>query len=100
MSNELTTVTKVESVIRHVLESVHGVKPNEIEPTSMIATELGLDGDDAVEFLEQLEEIFSVKLVDIQDERFWPEAGFFRSRDVNPISVRGLAEEIVRRQVP
>lgn len=89
----------VEQFLVNILVKEHGLSPKGIKMDSLIATDLGVDGDDAWELLNEIEGHYNVDLSDVFETCFWPEAGLFKSRRVKPISVSRLAKIVCERQV-
>ena len=79
-----------------VLRKRYGVRSKEVSGDSIIATDLGVDGDDAVEFLQELEGMFAFRFEESVSRRFWPESGIVFDSSIEPISVKELASIVAK----
>ena len=64
------------SEVMEMLAQDRGLPPNQIEPSSRLLQDLGMDGDDAVDFFSSLEDRFGTDLSALQErwsEHFGPE---------------------------
>ena len=89
------------------------VKREKLSETTRLAQDLGLDGDDAAEFMEKFSETFNVDLTSFDFSRYFgPEAGFnpfyslylllFNRKKLrqDPLTLRDLAEAVRNNRWP
>jgi acyl carrier protein len=63
--------------VKQILWALHGDRPERVTLKSDLFSDLGIDGDDAIEVFEKIEEKFDVDFSSMQwDRHFGPEAGF------------------------
>lgn len=99
MCAEVTYVSVVGFIEREITRT-HGVRKEKYDVDAKIATDLGIDGDDALELLQAVERQYGVELSDIHNSGFWPEAGILFSKKVKPISSHELASIVCSRLNP
>jgi acyl carrier protein len=76
------TNTEISQQVIQFISNQLSVKPEKIFPETSLNIDLGVDGDDASEFLEEFSKKFKVDLSDLKYEKhFGPEAG------ANPITI-------------
>lgn len=67
----------VEDIVISMLEEVSGL--NSIDPSRLIGQELGVNGLESIEFMEEMERIFKISLDELVDQySFMNEPGKFR----------------------
>jgi acyl carrier protein len=59
---------QVSAAICELLEREHGVPRKNLKTTSRLAQDLGIDGDDAVEFVEQLHQKFGTDFTALREQ--------------------------------
>ena len=82
------------SYVQFLLSTRHGIRLDKITMDSGIPSDLGVDGDDALELINDIQEHYSIVLDLDYDNHFWPESGLVYSKTVIPLSVRDLVEKI------
>jgi len=87
------------------IEEYLNVKREKLSPKVELARDLGLDGDDAVEFIELFSKRFSVNMADFNFSKYFgPEAGWnpltfifsilFKKEQLTPITLADLNNSI------
>jgi acyl carrier protein len=100
-------MTETEQGIADILEHIHAVRAARIRPETFINKDLGVDGDDAVDLLREIQKRFQIDLNDFQVDRYfgpesWDLAGLLRKifrgekLRLEPLSVRELGEYVDR----